>query len=92
MPKKAAFITVHGMGRTNLNYNQEIVQNLKRRLGSLSDCFYMEKVYYQDILQSNKAGARLDQEAPIATVDALPNDASSLTRKHFSATCGRRCD
>ncbi|MDV6345315.1 MULTISPECIES: hypothetical protein [unclassified Nitrosomonas] len=54
MPKKAAFITVHGMGRTDLNYNQEIVQKLKRRLGSLSDNIYMGKVYYQDILQSNE--------------------------------------
>ena len=51
MPKKAAFITVHGMGQTELNYNQEIVQELERRLGSLSDDLHIGKVYYQDILQ-----------------------------------------
>lgn len=54
MPKKAAFITVHGMGRTELNYDDEIVQELKGRLGSLADDLHFGKVYYQDILQPNE--------------------------------------
>lgn len=54
MPKKAAFITVHGMGRTELMYNQAIVQELQGRLGSLSNDLHFGKVYYQDILQSNE--------------------------------------
>ena len=54
MPKKAAFITVHGMGRTELNYNAEIEQELEGRLGLLSYNLHFGKVYYQDILQQNE--------------------------------------
>ena len=46
MTKKAAFISVHGMGRTEENYNAEIVKELKRRLGSTFDNLHVGKVYY----------------------------------------------
>jgi hypothetical protein len=54
MPKKAAFITVHGMGKTDRNYNDEIVRELRQRLGAVSDDLHIGTVYYQDILQPNE--------------------------------------
>lgn len=54
MGKKAAFITVHGMGRTERDYNRDIVNELKDRLGSLSELLHFGSVYYQDILQPNE--------------------------------------
>lgn len=54
MAKRAAFITVHGMGRTKPNYNKEIVREIKDRLGPLSRRLHFGKVYYQDILQPNE--------------------------------------
>jgi dihydrofolate reductase len=54
MSKKAAFITVHGMGKTNRTYSEEIVRELRRRLGAMSDGLHLGKVYYQDILQPNE--------------------------------------
>lgn len=54
MKKKAAFITIHGMGRTELDYNHDIVSEMKDRLKSLSEHLHFGKVYYQDILQQNE--------------------------------------
>jgi hypothetical protein len=54
MAKKAAFITVHGMGRTEETYNAEIVEELQSRLGSTFDNLHVGKVYYQGILQPNE--------------------------------------
>ena len=36
MPKKAALLTVHGMGRTEEDYNAQIVSDLRHRLEELS--------------------------------------------------------
>jgi hypothetical protein len=54
MPKKVAFITVHGMGRTDRSYNEDVVRELRQRLGARSDDLHIGKVYYQDILQPNE--------------------------------------
>jgi hypothetical protein len=54
MPKKAAFLTVHGMGRTEVHYNSEIVEETRQRLGPLFDDLHVGKVYYQDLLQPNE--------------------------------------
>lgn len=55
MPKKAALITVHGMGETQPNYNAELVGQLKRRLGSAAEDLHIGSVYYQGILQRNES-------------------------------------
>jgi hypothetical protein len=54
MSKKAAFITIHGMGTTEPNYNKDIVKEIKDRLGTKFDDLHVGKVYYQDILQDNE--------------------------------------
>jgi hypothetical protein len=54
MSKKAAIITVHGMGKTERDYNEEIVRELRRRLGAMSDDLHIGTVYYQDILKPNE--------------------------------------
>ncbi len=54
MSKKAAIVTVHGMGRTDPQYNRELVGELQHRLGSLYDKLHVGKVYYQDVLQPNE--------------------------------------
>lgn len=54
MSKKAAFITIHGMGETPENYYKEIQKELKDRLGSKFDDLHFGHVYYQKILQDNE--------------------------------------
>jgi hypothetical protein len=54
MPKKAALLTVHGMGRTEEDYNAQIVSDLRHRLGQLFGSLHVGKVYYQDVLQPNE--------------------------------------
>ncbi len=52
--KKAAFITVHGMGQTRKSYAREIVAELKGRLGPQFSALHVGSVYYQGILQPNE--------------------------------------
>lgn len=52
--KKAALITVHGMGTTPENYNAELIEELKDRLGTKFDDLHVGSVYYQGILQPNE--------------------------------------
>ena len=54
MAKKAAFITVHGMGSTEESYNREVVAEIKARLGARFSDLHVGKVYYQGILQPNE--------------------------------------
>lgn len=54
MSKKAALLTVHGMGRTEEDYNAQFVSDLRHRLGQLFDRLHIGKVYYQDVLQANE--------------------------------------
>ncbi len=54
MSKKAALITIHGMGDTPVNYNEEIVSELRGRLGEKSQDLHIGSVYYQKILQGNE--------------------------------------
>jgi hypothetical protein len=54
MTKKAAFITVHGMGSTAESYNREVVAELRDRLGARFSDLHVGKVYYQGILQPNE--------------------------------------
>jgi hypothetical protein len=52
--KKAALITVHGMGIIPENYNKELIKKLHARLGSKFDDLYVGSVYYQGILMDNE--------------------------------------
>jgi hypothetical protein len=52
--KKAALVTVHGMGTTPCNYADELTKELRRRLGTLFDDLHIGTVYYQSILQENE--------------------------------------
>jgi len=54
MPKKAAILTVHGMGRTKATYHHQLVSELQHRLGTLYDQLHFGSVYYQDVLQANE--------------------------------------
>lgn len=54
MGKKAAFITIHGMGDTAEDYSKEIIAELTERLGEKSKDLHMGSVYYQKILQDNE--------------------------------------
>lgn len=47
MPKKAALITVHGMGETKEDYNQTLVDKLRKKLGDSFNQLYIESIYYQ---------------------------------------------
>ena len=52
--KQAALITIHGMGRTERNYEQDLKREIRRRLGSRWSRLHFGKVYYQGILQPNE--------------------------------------
>lgn len=52
--KRATLITVHGMGTTPENYNNEITLDLKHRLGEKFNALHIGKVYYQELLQANQ--------------------------------------
>lgn len=55
MPEKhAAFLTIHGMGRTPRNYDQDIRREIRHRLRSRSRRLHFGRIYYQDILQPNQ--------------------------------------
>lgn len=54
MSKKAALITIHGMGDTPRNYNTELAREINSRLGSNSEKLYIGSVFYQEILQENE--------------------------------------
>lgn len=54
MKKKAAFITIHGMGTTAPDYNANIVETLHQRLGNVFNDLHIGKVYYKGILQTNQ--------------------------------------
>ena len=52
--KTASLITIHGMGTTPENYNDEISRDLEHRLGSRFKSLHIGKVYYQELLQPNQ--------------------------------------
>jgi len=52
--KEAALITIHGMGCTERNYEQDFKREMRRRLGSRWNRLHFGKVYYQGILQPNE--------------------------------------
>ncbi len=54
MNKKAAFITIHGMGKTDANYSADLFTELSKRLKEKADCVHLGSVYYQGILQPNE--------------------------------------
>lgn len=54
MSKKAALLTVHGMGRTDDNYNQEFLAELRNTLGDKFEQLHIGTVNYQKILQPNE--------------------------------------
>ncbi len=54
MAKKAAIITVHGMGRTDPSYADDLRNELKLRLGTKFQKLHFGRIYYQHILQPNE--------------------------------------
>ncbi len=54
MAKKAAFITIHGMGSTEASFDRAVVAELGARLGAQFSDLHVGKVYYQGILQPNE--------------------------------------
>jgi hypothetical protein len=51
---EAALITIHGMGRTELDYYADLKLEIIRRLGSNWNRLHFKEVYYQGILQPNE--------------------------------------
>lgn len=54
MKKKAALITIHGMGKTEETYADTFFNKLRKKLGDHSNYLHTDKIYYQDILQKNE--------------------------------------
>jgi hypothetical protein len=54
MDKKAALITVHGMGSTPQNYNAGLLDAIEKRLGQRFSELHVGSVYYQGDLQANE--------------------------------------
>ena len=52
--KKAALITVHGMGETPENYNADFKGKICKRLRVKFDDLHVGSIYYHDILQDNE--------------------------------------
>ena len=52
--KKAALVTVHGMGRTKSSYAKEFRIEIARHLGRSFNHLHFGSVYYQNILQPNE--------------------------------------
>ncbi|MEB6368992.1 hypothetical protein SB6412_02617 [Klebsiella pasteurii] len=54
MKKKAALITIHGMGKTDPTYADAFFKKINKKLGSRSENLHTDKIYYQKILQDNE--------------------------------------
>jgi len=56
MTKQLSIITIHGMGDTDRDYNQSLVQWLKQEIGTQrwDNDIHVESVFYQDLLQGNQ--------------------------------------
>lgn len=56
MSKQLAIITIHGMGDTDRNYNQPLVEQLRQKIGGQlwDKQVHVESVFYQDLLQYNQ--------------------------------------
>ncbi|MDK2126139.1 hypothetical protein [Parachitinimonas caeni] len=54
MPKKAALISIHGMGRTLRNFDDHLLIELEERLGDKFASLHIGKVYYQGLMQPNE--------------------------------------
>lgn len=52
--KKVAVITIHGMGRTEPSYHEELVERLESHVGELWRSVYVGSIFYQDVLQRNE--------------------------------------
>lgn len=52
--KKAGFITVHGMGDTEVDYAEELNTKVRAALGAQAAKLHVGSVYYQDLLQNNE--------------------------------------
>ena len=49
-----AVLTIHGMGEQGPHYAFPLIEEVKTRLGSKKGCVHFDRIYYQDILQSNQ--------------------------------------
>lgn len=50
----ATLITIHGMGRTKPNYDDDLVTSLSKRLKDRAHALDFASVYYQDLLEPNQ--------------------------------------
>jgi hypothetical protein len=98
MVKKAAFITIHGMGDTEPSYSANVISDLTSRLGAKAADLHIGSVYYQGILQPNeklvwdKVAKRLKWDAlrkfllyGFADAAGLENGKESLTSVYSQA-------
>ncbi|MBS0449363.1 MAG: hypothetical protein JSR59_25875 [Proteobacteria bacterium] len=71
MTKRAALITLHGLGQVREDYADELIEGVQRKLEKDADEFAFRRVYYQRELQENQsalwqrlvAADRLDYQA-----------------------------
>ena len=54
MSAKAAFATIHGMGRAKKTYAEALRRTLHKRLGESKDDLHFESIYYEDLLSPNQ--------------------------------------
>jgi hypothetical protein len=54
MSKKATLLTVHGMGETPRNFDEQLKESLQKRLGQKYQDLHVGSIYYQAILQTNE--------------------------------------
>lgn len=52
--KKAALLVIHGMGRTEPDYGDEVRHRILKRLGAKAERLHFGTIYYQGILQPNE--------------------------------------
>jgi hypothetical protein len=54
MAKRAALLTVHGMGDTEEDYADDLLEEVRDRLGAKSADLHTGAIYYQNVLQENE--------------------------------------
>jgi len=54
MPKKVAFLAIHGMGDTEITFADKLESKLMKKLGNKSADVYFDTVYYANIFQEHQ--------------------------------------
>jgi hypothetical protein len=65
--KNLALITLHGMGETPVDYAEEILAPLRKKMGALFDAVDVRPVFYQEEMQANQREVwnRIDQNTKV---------------------------